>query len=211
MPHQNRVTPCGTLIATLERGSLMGNRGCLHDDQRRIRRLFGVRRWLLCVLEFKGRRRELLRPGHYTELFFLDEATGLAAGHRPCAECQRERFRLFRDLWAEANPEAAGSESPRVDRIDAVLHSERLEEGHAKRTFLAPMAELPTGVMILLDEVPWLVLDDGIVPWFAGGYGPRRPKPMEKVRVLTPPSTVQMIARGYPVDLHPSADEAVAS
>ncbi len=208
MPHPNRVTPLGTLIATPERGSLMGNRGLLHDDQGRIRRLYALRRWILCVLQFKGRDRKILQPGRYTELFFLDEATGLAAGHRPCAECQQNRFRLFRSRWAQANPEAAGSDTPGVDRIDAVLHAERLEGRREKRTYLAPMGELPTGVMVLLDNASWLVLDDAIVPWSAGGYGPRRPKPVGKVRVLTPMSTVRAIARWYPVEIHPSANEA---
>ena len=212
MPHGNRVTPMGNLIATPERGTLMGNRGCLVDDERQIRRLYRLRRWILCLLEFEGRWRPILQPGRWTELFFLDEATGLAAGHRPCAECQRARFRLFRDQWARANPEATGSASPRVDQIDEVLHTERLEGKHEKRTYLAPMAELPVGVMILLEEQPWLVLADTIVPWSPGGYGSRRPKPIgATVRVLTPASIVRAIAGGYPVEWHPSADEAMSS
>jgi hypothetical protein len=196
MPHQNRVTPFGTLVATPERGTLMGNRGCLHDADGRIRRLYALRRWILCVLQFRGRQRKILSPGRYTELFFLDEATGLAAGHRPCAECQRGRYRLFCERWGG---------SPRADRIDAVLHAERLDADRSKRTALAPMTALPAGVMVLLDEAPWLVLGDAVVPWSAGGYGARRPKPGGTVRVLTPISTVASIARGYPVEMHPSA------
>ena len=95
VPKQNRVTPFGEIVAVPERGTLMGNRGVLHDDRGTIRRPWQLRRWILCVLEFKNRKRSVMSPGCYTELFFLDEATGLAAGHRPCAECQRPRFREF--------------------------------------------------------------------------------------------------------------------
>src|SRR4029450_8987970 len=117
MPRQNRVTPRGEIIATTARGTLMGNRGCLHDDQDHPLRQYQVRRWLICVLDFKGRRRAPMPPGHYTSLFFLDEATALAAGHRPCAECQRARFDDFRRHWAVANPELVGSPTPHVDKI----------------------------------------------------------------------------------------------
>src|SRR5262245_2769345 len=99
MPRQNRVTPFGEIIATPERGTFMGNRGVLDDETGKIRRTWQVRRWLLCVLEFRGRHRTVMTPGHYTELFFLDEATGLAAGHRPCFECRRDRFRAFQEAW----------------------------------------------------------------------------------------------------------------
>src|SRR5438445_4041421 len=112
MPRQNRVTPFSKLIATPERGTLYGNRGSLHDDKQQIRRQYLGIRWIFCLLEFKGRKHQIMRPGHYTELFFLDEATALAAGHRPCAECQRDRFNLFRRYWALANPDEAKSEKP---------------------------------------------------------------------------------------------------
>src|SRR6266513_3430279 len=114
MPLQNRVTPFGELVVTRARGTLMGNRGSLHDTERRIRRPFAVKRWIICVLEFKNRHRTVMTPGQYTELFFLDEATALAAGHRPCAECQRARFTIFRAHWAAANPALAGSSAPAV-------------------------------------------------------------------------------------------------
>jgi hypothetical protein len=136
MPRQNRVTPFGALIATPARGTLTGNRGCLHDEHGRIRRRYQGERWIICVLEFKGRRRPLMTPGRYTELFFLDEATALAAGHRPCAECQRDRFNLFRDTWAKANPEVARTARTawlaRTARLaatalDRCLHLERTE------------------------------------------------------------------------------------
>ena len=202
MPRQNRVTPFGELIATECRGTLMGNRGCLHDERRQIRRPFALRRWILCVLHFRGRHRTVMSPGQYTELFFLDEATGLAAGHRPCCECQRQRYHLFRDAWAAANPDLAGSPTPTADEMDAVLHAERLDEHLRKRTHPAELADLPAGVMVLLegDERPWLVLADVLRPWTADGYGPAVPRPAgAAVRLLTPPSVVRAIAKGFPV------------
>src|SRR6185503_4182043 len=112
MPRQNRVTPFGHIIATPERGTYLGNRGVLHDSEGRIRRTWQLRRWIVCVLALKGRKRQVMTPGHYTELFFLDEATALAAGHRPCAECRRERFNAFRKAWRAARPGANGLSLP---------------------------------------------------------------------------------------------------
>jgi hypothetical protein len=208
LARQNRVTPFGTLIATDARGTLMGNRGCLHDDQQRIRRAFAGKRWILCLLQFKGRRRTVMTPGQYTELFFLDEATGLAAGHRPCAECQRKRFLLFRETWMQGSPELVQSATPPAEQIDAVLHAERLGPDREKRTYDSLLAPLPCGTMVVIEgeEAPVLVLKETIVPWSAAGYGPPRPRPSAgRARVLTPPSIVRALAAGYPVEIHPSA------
>jgi len=125
-PRRNRVDPFGELVADPSRGGLFGNRGVLHDRRGEIRRHHDGERWIYCRLEFRGRRRELLQPGRYTELFFLDEATALAAGHRPCMECMRERAVEFRDAWAGANPTVA-TEPMRVTTIDSILHDERLD------------------------------------------------------------------------------------
>ncbi len=203
MPRQNRVTPFGELITTPHRGTLMGNRGCLHDAEQRIRHPFTLKRWIHCVLEFKGRRRAIMMPGRYTELFFLDEATALAAGHRPCAECQRERYRLFREHWAAASGIAG---VPSADGMDDVLHAERLEAGRGKRTYTARLAQLPAGVMVADEAHAYLVLDGALLPWAPEGYGPRRSaSAAAEMRVLTPRSIVDVIARGYPVGLHASA------
>src|SRR4051812_10262552 len=121
MPRQNRITPFGEIIVTPERGTFMGNRGVLHDDQGRIRRLWQVKRWLVCLLEFRGRHRTVMTPGSYTELFFLDEATALAAGHRPCAECRHERFLAFCGAWKSGN-RVSGSARPTANQIDDRLH-----------------------------------------------------------------------------------------
>ena len=206
MTLQNRVTPFGALIAVDARGTLMGNRGCLHDEGRRIRRNFVGRRWIHCVLEFKGRHRAVMTPQRYTELFFLDEATALAAGHRPCAECQRPHYLDFRAHWSAANPNRLRASPPSVEDIDRVLHAERLEPAGAKRTYRERAARLPPGVMVADDEArAYLVGKDALLPWTPAGYA--RPIPMagEPLRVLTPRSIVRAIAHGFAVALHPSA------
>jgi hypothetical protein len=205
MPLQNRVTPFGELIATPQRGTLMGNRGCLHDDRRQIRRRFVGQRWIACVLAFRGRRRTVMAPHRYTELFFLDEATALAAGHRPCCECQRDRYHLFREHWAAANSDAAGV-LPSADDMDRVLHAERVEGKGDKRTYSELLARLPAGVLIA-DKVgnAYLVRDGDLLLWTPGGYLATMDGPVGAVQVLTPRSIVRAIANGYPVELHGSA------
>jgi hypothetical protein len=205
VPLQNRVTPFGELIAVAARGTLMGNRGCLHDERRRIRRRFVGRRWIHCVLEFKGRHRAVMTPHRYTELFFLDEATALAAGHRPCAECQRERYLDFRAHWAGARGARTTSAPPSVDEIDRVLHAERLEPAGGKRTYHTRVAQLPVGVLVTdAEDRPHLVVDDALLPWTPTGYADAIRQPLDAVRVLTPPSIVRAIDHGYVVGVHPS-------
>ena len=134
MPRQNRVTPLGALIATPERGLVYGNRGCLHDGHGAIRRLYATSRWIACQLEFRGRHRAaLMAPGRYTELFFLDEATALAAGHRPCAECRRADYNRLTQIWNTLHPEQAGA-----DAIDGQLHGERLDPIRGNAAFTTP-------------------------------------------------------------------------
>jgi len=205
MPRQNRVTPRGEIVATPERGTLMGNRGLLHDAEGQIVRPWRERRWIICLLEFKGRRRSVLSPGLYTELFFLDEATALAAGHRPCAECRRERFNAFRDAWLKGN---GGQAQVTAGDIDRRLHEERLVPDGTKRTFPADLDVLPDGVFVRLpgDERNWLLWKGQLVGWSAGGYAERvLGPPGVEVAVLTPPSTVAAIRTGYCVEVHETA------
>jgi hypothetical protein len=206
MPLQNRVTPFGTLIATPERGMLMGNRGCLHNDRRQIKRNYQLQRWIICVLEFRGRHRTVMKPGHYTELFFLDEATALAAGHRPCAECQRPRFNLFRETWAVANPELTSEKRPAAPLIDACLHKERLNGNYVLDRWQL-FKTLPNGAFITFDEVDaYLVLNGKLFRWTPAGYEKDTiPKTKTGPRVLAPPSIVKALEAGYPVDIHGSA------
>ena len=190
MPRQNRVTPLGELIAVPERGLVYGNRGCLHDAEGRIRRRWATKRWIACRLEFRGwHRGPLMQPGKFTELFFLDEATAFAAGHRPCALCRREDYRRFAAMF-----EARGA-----DAIDAQLHQERLAgpwEG-----------ETVDGAFVLEEGEPWLVLGGELRRWTPAGYTDRRPLPA-RPRVITPPSLVDVLRRGWegavPL-VHPSA------
>lgn len=216
MARQNRVTPRGDIVATAARGSCMGNRGCLHDEHGAIRRAYAARRWIICLLEFKGRRLAIMAPGRYTQLFFLDEATALAAGHRPCAECQRAKFNLFRSHWAAANADLLHSAAPGVDAIDAVLHRERISEHRyqrdkLKRVYSAQLDELPDGAFVALasSDTPYLVRGDALLPWSFAGYGRPSARPAGVAQVLTPRSTVRALAHGYRADLHPSALQPV--
>ena len=167
MALRNRVTPLGDLVADPARGLVYGNRGCLHDDAGRIRRRYDGRRWIACRLEFRGWRREpLLQPGRFTELFFLDEATAFAAGHRPCALCRRADYVRFGGLWREMQGGAAGA-----DAIDARLHAERVAAGtRAQRRHEAPVAALPDGAFVLRDGAPWLVRGAALLRWTPAGY-----------------------------------------
>ena len=197
MPLQNRVTPLGELVATPARGLVYGNRGCLHDAGGRIRRDFAVKRWLACRLEFRGRRRSpLLQPGRYTELFFLDEATALAAGHRPCAECRREDYERFAELVGA-----------RADAIDERLHAERLD-GRARRLHPAVLEDLPDGAFVLEDGEPRLVLGRRLLAWTPAGYERPRPRPAGRAALITPPTLVSVLRSGWaplvPL-LHPTA------
>ncbi|SIO57636.1 hypothetical protein SAMN05444166_5451 [Singulisphaera sp. GP187] len=205
MPRQNRVTPFGEIIATPERGTYLGNRGLLHDAAGRVRRPWQVKRWILCRLEFRERRRVIMAPGRYTELFFLDEATGLAAGHRPCFECRRNWFAAFREAWATANP---GAGPPTAASIDERLHAERVGPGRLKPTYRAALDDLPDGVLVTRDEgsdIAYLLWERHLLAWSPGGYTRRRSRrDGEEVTVLTPRSTVGAIRAGYVPEIHPS-------
>ena len=208
MPRQNRVTPFGEIIAVAERGTMMGNRGRLHDAQGRIRRPWQVRRWLICRLEFNGRHRQVMAPDRYTELFFLDEATALAAGHRPCFECRRKSFEQFAAAWAVGNGIDVTDGRPTAASIDDRLHEERVGPGRSKRTFVANIDDLPDGVFVTLaaDGLACLIWGGQLLAWSPGGYNGRLPRPVgEEVTVLTPRSTVAAIRAGYVPGVHPSA------
>ncbi len=197
MTLRNRVSPFGVLEADPARGMLMGNRGCLVDARGELVRRWQLERWITCVLEFKGRRRgPLMQPGQYTELFFLDEATACAAGHRPCHECRRAAATAFHQAWRERHPGDA-----RLPDLDARLHRERTHGAHAARA----CAELPLGAMVSLDGRPWLVVGGELRAWTHGGYDERRAFPSNHVTVLTPPSTVAAMRAGWRPLLHPSA------
>jgi hypothetical protein len=203
---QNRVTPLSELIATPARGLVYGNRGCLHDDTGRIRRRYNGRRWISCQLQFKDwHRGPLLQPGKFTELFFLDEVTAFAAGHRPCALCRRADYNRFVETWQTLHP---GQSS--ADAIDAQLHDERVDpDTRAQRHHDAPIDNLPDGVFVLHAGAPQLVLGESLLQWSPAGYSARAPRPTGgQARVITPPSLVAVLRTDWqslvPV-VHPSA------
>jgi hypothetical protein len=200
MPLRNRVTPLGELIADPARGLMYGNRGCLHDDKGRIRRFHNGRRWIGCRLRFRGWHRGLLlQPGRFTELFFLDEATAFAAGHRPCALCRREDYVRFLEIV----------DAPGADAIDERLHAERLD-GRARRLHRA--RDLPDGAFVLHRDEPWLVLGDELLRWTPAGYADRAPRPSGAATAITPPSLLAVLRGGWdgaavPL-LHPTSQPA---
>ena len=199
MPLQNRVDPYGNLIRTTARGTMMGNRGgALHNESREIVRPYLGRRWIACLLEFKGRRRKVMTPRRYTELFFLDEAVAFAAGHRPCAECRRERFRAFQHAWDPGRIVLASD-------IDAGLHGARLDGRRRKRTWQAPIGLLPNGTFVEMEEAPYLVWDDALLLWTPDRYTTRLARPNDiEVTVLTPQPVVECFRRGYQPETHAS-------
>lgn len=212
MPRCNRVTPFGQVVAIPERGTLMGNRGILHDPDGQVRRAWQVKRWLLCVLEFRGRRRTVMAPNRYTELFFLDEATGLAAGHRPCFECQRTRYLEFRAAWDAGHSGGNEPATPTpADMIDDQLHRERVDRSRRKQVYRACLDDLPDGVFVVRDSSPLvaeLVYGDRLLAWSPAGYSRTSSRPAgEVVSVLTPRSTVAVIHAGFTPGVHPSANQ----
>jgi len=199
---QNRVTPLGELVATPERGEVYGNRGCLHDAGGVIRRRWSGRRWIACRLEFKGwQRGPLLQPGRFTELFFLDEVTAFAAGHRPCFECRRRDALNFAECWQRGH---SLTTRPAAADMDAVLHEQRLDDS-AKRRHVRPAAELPDGAVVVLDGRAFAVHGDALMYWTPDGYATRRPRPRSgTIEVLTPPAMLAVLTAGYPVRWHAS-------
>lgn len=203
MPLQNRVTPFGEIVATSHRGRFTGNRGIIHDPATRtlLNRRWSLKAWITCVCEFKGRRRKVMGGRSWTELFFLDEATAFAAGHRPCFYCRRTDAVAFRDAWGKGN----GHAQPYAKDMDEILHCERLEGG-TKRFHRLPMPvrELPNGVMIATADKSYLMANGEAWLWSFAGYS-RVPAVLEEAALLTPPSIVNALRAGYRPDIHVSA------
>ncbi|MGD0850035.1 hypothetical protein [Bradyrhizobium sp.] len=202
MPLQNRVTPAGDIIATPHRGLFTGNRGIIHDPvTKTLTRRWANKAWLTCVCEFGGRRREVMGGRSWTELFFLDEATAFAAGHRPCFFCRRDDANRFRAAWETGN----GITKALARDVDAVLHRERLAAGK-KRLHPLPMQweELPDGAMVHAGAGSYLVVQGRALSWSPAGYGEAR-NTINDAMLLTPPSTLRAFIAGYKPVLHPSA------
>jgi hypothetical protein len=204
MPLQNRVTPFGDLLAVPARGTLFGNRGGrFHTDAQTLTaRRWVSRRWICCVLDFKGRQRDVWGR-FYTELFFLDEPTALAAGHRPCFECRRKDAVAFAEFWRAARGRDG---RPSADQMDEVLHHERLN-GRAKRLHRGAIDALPDGAFVALDGEPFCILGDVLLHWTPQGYDRRIPRPHgPAVDVLTPPTILAVLSAGYAPRWHASAE-----
>ena len=204
MPLQNRVTPFGDIVAIAQRGMFTGNRGIIHDPATRtlLKRRWSSKAWLICVCEFRGRRRAVMARQSWTELFFYDEAVALAAGHRPCFFCQRDRAESFRAAWSGGR----GIVPPSAVAIDAMLHAERLDHGRKRLHALpVPVRSLPSGTMVASGDRALLIAGARVFEWTAMGY-----RGIEQLPVidglLTPPSTVAALAAGYRVALHPSLE-----
>jgi hypothetical protein len=199
---RNRVTPDGELIAVRDRGLFLGFRGPLLNSSGQLARYSSGIAWAICALEFKGRRRVQWRPGRLTELYFLDEATGLAAGHRPCGECRYRDYQAFKRAWARA----AGVGIPNVKEIDTRMHADRLAAPGVRRTYQATLSGLPDGAMADIDGDPWLVRGGQLLKWTPAGYSESStPDPATVVTVITPRTTVAVLAAGYQPVMHPTA------
>jgi len=208
MPLQNRVTPFGTLIATTSRGAWMGNRGILHDANGNLTgRRWTTLGWVICRLSFKERHRNVMSPGRYTELFFLDEATALAAGHRPCFECRRADAMRFRAAWQKA----FGVENIGADDMNRAVHPER-KRPIASRPVVDDAARLPDGAIIApLDEPDsaWLIRNNVMMRWSSDGYSDPRPASRCHASLLTPPSTIAVLSAGFAPQIHASACQVI--
>ena len=206
MPLQNRVTPFGEIVADPHRGMFTGNRGIIHDPATKtlLTKRWSSPAWLTCVCEFRGRRRRVMGGRSWTELFFLDEATAFAAGHRPCFYCRRDDANRFRAAWEEGN----GVADLLAPDMDAVLHRERLER-RQKRLHPLPtrLEKLPDGTLVASGEASFLIAGGRVLQWSFAGYR-EASAPVRDAMLLTPPSTVRAFSAGYKPVLHPSAQSS---
>lgn len=203
MPLQNRVTPTGDIIATPHRGLFTGNRGIIHDPATKtlLKKRWSSPAWLTCVCEFRGRHREVMAQRSWTELFFLDEATAFAAGHRPCFYCRRDDANRFRSAWERGNR----VHDVRMHDIDAVLHHERLDHGRKRlHALLVALDQLPDGAMVQDGEESFLVTQGRALLWSQAGYV-SAVRALDDAMLLTPPSTLRALGAGYKPVLHPTA------
>jgi len=195
---QNRVDPFGDIIKTEARGLWMGNRGLLHNDKKELLRPFKLKAWITCKLEFRGRKRVVMAPNRYTELFFMDEAISFAAGHRPCFECRREDYNKFKTLWLKGNPGYQFTEKTSIQKIDDIIHEERINQSKQKVTHEEAPAQLPDGTFISYQNNAFLIKDKLMYRWSPFGYGQGIALPQaDQVIVLTPASLVNTFRAGY--------------
>lgn len=208
MPLPNGVDPYGKINETCPQAKWLGNRGVLHDANKRLFREWATKSWVTCELHYKGiSRKPLMQPKRYTELFFLDEATALAAGHRPCAECRRAEYNKFKAAWTKGNPHLAADEFLSASQLDNHLHADRIGPAGERVTFSEPLSSLPDGAMVVLNGSPHLKWKANALMWSDTGYcgSDARPSENELVAVLTPQTTVRALRSGYVPQVHDSA------
>jgi hypothetical protein len=195
---QNRIDPFGNIITTAARGAWTGNRGILVNDNKQIIRSFQLKAWITCLLEYKGRRRIVMSPHTWTELFFLDEATAFSAGHRPCFFCRNQDAKKFKSHWIAGNPEYGFTMTTSVQELDKVLHNERIDRRKQKRTHNADLQLLPDGAFISIEDKSYLVKGAHLHAWTPFGYETAVPRPASgQVLLLTPPSIINAFRAGY--------------
>lgn len=194
---QNRVDPFGNIIQIPERGAWMGNRGVIHNPHKEIVRPYKLKAWITCLLQFKGRHREVMSPGRWTELFFMDEATAYSAGHRPCAECRREDFNRFKKYWVVGNKEAGFNEKTPIRLIDHFIHHERIDKKNCKTMHQEKVSGLPDGSMVTISDLAYVKKGNLLYQWSPGGYGNPIAIPDAEIDVLTPSSFVKTFRAGY--------------
>jgi hypothetical protein len=194
----NRVDPFGNIILTRARGTFMGNRGVIHNKDNQITHAFKHKAWIICVLEFKGRKRTVMAPDRWTELFFLDEATAFAAGHRPCFECRREDATKFKSCWIDGNPEHHFNTKTSIQLIDEVIHRQRIDGDKKKVTHQLLSPDIPEGTFITLNGDPYIFSKQKLHRWTPFGYENTIALPEgSAVTLLTPPSIVNAFRAGY--------------
>jgi hypothetical protein len=195
---QNRVDPLGQIIATSARGLWMGNRGVIHNEHKQITKAFKHQAWIICQLQFKERKRTVMTPNRWTELFFLDEATAMAAGHRPCFECRKEDANRFKSYWIQGNPMHNFSLKTSILDIDAIIHEERIDADKNKVTHQRKFSDIPDGTFILMNNVPYLLLGGRCYRWTPVGYEDSISLPKTStLTILTPNSIVNAFRAGY--------------
>ena len=198
MPLQNRVDPEGNIFTTSARGAWLGNRGVIHNDKKQIVRPFKLKAWITCVLQFKGRHRQVMTPNRWTELFFFDEATAFAAGHRPCFECRRDAANRFKAAWIKGNPRYGFDVKTPIGKIDDIIHAERMAADKSKVTFKENPQKLPDGTFVLYNDKRYLINQHKMYLWTPFGYEAGiNLYAANKVEVLTPASIVNAFASGY--------------
>jgi hypothetical protein len=194
---QNRVDPFGNIIITSARGSWMGNRGVIHNEHKQITKAFKHKAWIICQLEFKGRRRVIMSPDRWTELFFVDEATALAAGHRPCFECRKEDAKRFKSSWIKGNPSSKLSITTSIKYIDEIIHNERIGK---KRNVVhsSRLSDLPDGTFVQMSDRAYLFANGALHGWTPFGYeGPVVVPDAGTLAIITPPSIINALREGY--------------